>query len=93
MVVKEFSNESVKLAEAALLLGLDCVERYEKYRLNRNHSIDGVRFTGINKSLDISRDKFPELDVGDNISLQYITAFEDCNMLYKKHNMYQSETA
>lgn len=88
MIVKEFSEESVKLAEAANLLGLDCVEKYEK-RSIQNHSIYGVRLIGVNRSLEIDKSKFPELEIGDKISLLYVMHFEDCNKVYEKCNMYQ----
>ena len=53
MNVKEFSDESVKLAEAGYLLELCTVEKYE--RPLGNHFITGVRLCGVNKSLELDK--------------------------------------
>lgn len=87
MKVKEFSDESVKLAEAGYLLELCTVEKYE--RPLGNHFITGVRLCGVNKSLELDKNKFPELDVGDNVSLLYVMHFKECNEIYKKNGLYQ----
>lgn len=89
MKVKEFSDESVKKAEAAHELGFDCIEKYEEERCCGRIKIPHVRMKNIRTSCELDAKFFPELDVGDNVSVLYIIHFRECNKVYKEHGMYQ----
>lgn len=91
MVVKEFSDESVKLAEAAHTLGFDCIEKYGVDICGGRKTVSHVRMRNVKTSCELDSKFFPELDIGDNVSVLYIIHFRDCNKIYKERGMYQAE--
>lgn len=90
MKVKEFSEESVRRAEAAHALGFDCIEKYEEEKCSGRVKIPHVRMRNARTSCELDSKFFPELDVGDNVSVLYIMHFRECNRVYKEHGMYQA---
>lgn len=89
MKVKEFSAESVKKAEAAHELGFDCIEKYTEDAGRGRMGRPKVRMISAKTSCDLDPKFFPELDVGDNVSVLYIMHFRECNKVYEEHGMYQ----
>ena len=91
MKLKEFSEKSVKLAEAANTLGFVCIEKYEVGKCGGRVSVPHVRMMNAKTSCELNSNFFPELDVGDKVSVLYIIHFRECNKLYKERGMYQDE--
>lgn len=90
MVVKTFSEESVKRAEAAHTLGFDTVKRFSTpIGNNPNHTHQHVMMRNVKTSVELDPTFFPEIFEDEEISVLYIMHFEDCNRLYKEHGMYQ----
>lgn len=84
MVVKTFSYESVESARAGILLGMDVVERcIERISDKMETCCEVLYVTGIHGSMRISNTWFPEVLVGECISLTYIINYEVCNNDYK----------
>lgn len=91
MKLKEFSEKSVKAAEAANTLGFDCIEKYAVDKCGGRISVPHVRMMNVKTSCELDSKFFPELEVGEKISILYIIHFRECNKLYKERGMYQDE--
>lgn len=89
MKIKEFSDESVKKAKAAHELGFDCIEKYVESKCNGRINVPHVRMTNVRTSCELDAKFFPELEIGDNVSVLYIIHFRECNKAYKERGMYQ----
>lgn len=92
MIVKTFSEESVKRAEAAHTLGFDTIKRFSTaIGNNPSHTLQHVVMRNVKTSVELDPGFFPEINEDEEISVLYIMHFEDCNCLYKERGMYQTK--
>lgn len=83
MKLYEFSEDTVKQAEAALLLGFDVVSRVAVSDRRPNIKKSFIRLENVIDNVRLDSSLFPEIEIGERISLQYIKNFEECNRAYE----------
>ena len=84
MKTYEFSEKSVKLAEAAHLLGFDVIEKEEIPVCQGRHMKTVVKMENVITSCVLNNEFFPELQPGDKVSVLYIMHYKECNRQYEK---------
>ena len=84
MKIYEFSEKSVKLAEAAHILGFTVIEKDEIPILRGKGSKIEVAMSNIKTRCVLDSSFFPELLSGEKISVPYIMYWKECNESYMK---------
>lgn len=83
----EFSDKSVELAKAAKLLGFDTIEKYKETKCGGKVTITipHIRMRNTKVSCELNALFFPELEFGEDVDINYIINFKECNEIYKKY--------
>lgn len=83
----EFSDKSIKLAEAADLLGFDVIKKIEIPILHGKHSRIKVYMANTHTEVELDNTFFPELLPDTTISIHYIIGHKNINEMYLKQNI------
>lgn len=91
MIIKTFSDESVKRAKAAYALGFDTIQRYDEVRYNGKIRIPHVRMRNVYTSCELDPSFFPELEADEEVAVTYIMYFKECNRVYNENDTHPRE--